>query len=794
MNNRITTDKLKQTAKPIGGAIAKINSHLKHVVEVTPESFLEMVTQPNGYSFTPAIFNGTRSNKNWKEQSVFALDYDSGITPDEVLAVFKDIGIVPNVLYYSFSDTPELRKFRLVFFLDTVITDKEDRDYIQKGLMSVVECDKACKDSARLYFGGIEGKVLNSDPIDYFILYNAVISAIITKDGGQTRNVRPLLSDNGDDINTPLKVAEVLRDNKVYISTQGNCKKPGSISLDLTEIVGDVLILNDFVMGEWLTYPQLLGLATNLHWVRGGLKFMKDTMDKWNSEGKTQYTENNYNLLKNIRKQSYKPMMLKNFSPYEEDHKYHNILDAHDSVGKIKVFSKRENITLEEATEAMTTKFKEVIESDDKNVTLFKLPTAIGKTRELTKLKGVTIALPTNALKDEVYERMEVPAVKTPALPEFSSGVSDNLLKLYNMGLVDLARKYITKVSKGRDEDAELAKQYLYELNKAYSSSHTVVTTHTRAMFSEFKHDTIIFDEDPIDNILEVKSTTVGDFVAVRGIQEELFDDSPFSRIIRELTALNPGKVTESELHDINVETMVPKMIDANIDTDLIGLLGSSYMMANEKNPNIIYYIMRKRVPEKKIIIMSASASTTIYKRLFNERFVAHDISNVEHKGKVIQHTTRSYSRASLESGLKDLNEKLDGNPTITFKEYAGKIKGGVTDMYFGNVSGYDRLKGKNINVVGTPHRNNAAYLLMAAELIEEATTLDMGFGFQRVDWNGFRFKFMAYSNKELRDIQLGMIEGDLIQAVGRARALREDCTVNLYSNLPLRVTTQFKF
>src|SRR5690625_3217400 len=183
MNNRITTDKLKQTAKPIGGAIAKINSHLKHVVEVTPESFLEMVTQPNGYSFTPAIFNGTRSNKNWKEQSVFALDYDSGITPEEVLPVFDDIGIVPNVLYYSFSDTPEHRKFRLVFFLNKTITYKRVRDQIQRGLMAVVECDKACKDAARLYFGGTEGEVLNSEPIDYFLLYNAVNSAIITKDG-----------------------------------------------------------------------------------------------------------------------------------------------------------------------------------------------------------------------------------------------------------------------------------------------------------------------------------------------------------------------------------------------------------------------------------------------------------------------------------------------------------------------------------------------------------------------------------------------------------------------------------
>jgi len=47
-------------------------------------------------------------------------------------------------------------------------------------------------------------------------------------------------------------------------------------------------------------------------------------------------------------------------------------------------------------------------------------------------------------------------------------------------------------------------------------------------------------------------------------------------------------------------------------------------------------------------------------------------------------------------------------------------------------------------------------------------------------------FKFYTYSDPILRDIQFWLIESELEQAVGRARLLRKDCVVYLYSNFPL--------
>jgi hypothetical protein len=51
---------------------------------------------------------------------------------------------------------------------------------------------------------------------------------------------------------------------------------------------------------------------------------------------------------------------------------------------------------------------------------------------------------------------------------------------------------------------------------------------------------------------------------------------------------------------------------------------------------------------------------------------------------------------------------------------------------------------------------------------------------------------FKCYDHPELREIQLGLIESDLTQAIGRARTLRTDATVEVYSNFPLRISDQF--
>lgn len=66
-------------------------------------------------------------------------------------------------------------------------------------------------------------------------------------------------------------------------------------------------------------------------------------------------------------------------------------------------------------------------------------------------------------------------------------------------------------------------------------------------------------------------------------------------------------------------------------------------------------------------------------------------------------------------------------------------------------------------------------------------------FGMRTVRRGGFTFAFNTFANRDLREIQLSLIESELIQAAGRARALRRDVEVDIYSTLPLRIATRFR-
>ena len=65
---------------------------------------------------------------------------------------------------------------------------------------------------------------------------------------------------------------------------------------------------------------------------------------------------------------------------------------------------------------------------------------------------------------------------------------------------------------------------------------------------------------------------------------------------------------------------------------------------------------------------------------------------------------------------------------------------------------------------------------------------------YQTIQHNGMQFKFQTFNDPELRNIQLNLIEGELIQAVGRARTIRTDAKVQVYSNFPLTISDEYIF
>jgi len=108
-------------------------------------------------------------------------------------------------------------------------------------------------------------------------------------------------------------------------------------------------------------------------------------------------------------------MLLKNFSPYEEDWEYTTLLQAAKQKEVIRLET-YESIPVVEARRKLKNIFNEVISSNSTSINILKVPTAVGKTEILTPLERAVIGFPNHALKLEVSNRMQVEHLITPEL------------------------------------------------------------------------------------------------------------------------------------------------------------------------------------------------------------------------------------------------------------------------------------------------------------------------------------------------------------------------------------------
>ena len=525
---------------------------------------------------------------------------------------------------------------------------------------------------------------------------------------------------------------------------------------------------------------------------------MDQTMEKYNLEGKTSYTDNNFNICTYVKLFEYPPKPVFTFSPYDEDADIYDIISATKDIrGRIEQIEPINKVTLTDAEQIFNDKLNEVIESDDDSkINLFILPTGIGKTQFITNMTGstVTIAAPTNKLKDEIAGRMKSNYVVTPELPEFDNEELNSRIRyFYSVGVPNKAIKVLYNMVEGiglsgsSASDIEKATNYIDALQCSNNTDKTVLTTHNRILFTDYRPDTIIFDEDPLNHLIDIKQLLISDFNGLQYIFPEL------RQLVNFLELCCPGEIIETQKFNLDLDTLADKIPLRGLDSNIFDYFNSRFFIRDIQNSNIIHYVVKRDLPKnKKIIILSASLPLYMYQKLFGPELNVVDVSDVEQTGKIIQYTQKSCSRNSLNRYHEKISARVGDKKVITFKSFSGCFSNPVENMYFGNCSGYDTLTGQDIVVVGTPHRNNIEYLLTAKVLGIDFQMADAIMDEQKIEYNGFRFKFNCFNHSELRNIQLALIESDLIQAVGRARTLRTNATVELYSNFPLRISTEF--
>jgi hypothetical protein len=805
---QMTISPLPQHSKPSrsDNSISNIYKNLNEITYKTVNEIATIVQQPYGYTWSGGSFNGLVKDDTWISQSVIGLDFDNKdttIRPEDVVKRIEEYGITPQVWYQTFSSTDQLLKFRMMLLLDESITDPNHHQHVMKGLKSFYpEADQSCFNRARYFFAGTKSEVISQDPISTQKLTELASIQGISVDKGRTRSIAPFKGCSWD-VGEEEKIGEKtekLYDNNKSGGNSPKVKEEKPLRVNWEEARKKVRILDEFMNGKWLYHNELRGLATNLLKAEGGRKLINETMEKYNKLGSTIYTKNNFSLIRYLAAKSYPPQPINTFSAYDEDqHIYDFATEVLNQRGKIQILEDINRISVEEAVVKLENHFEKVLNSGEKGkIHLIKVPTALGKTELLTKVNNATLAFPTAKLKEEVTRRMAVPCQMTPNQIIFQDGRINNIIDhYYSMGLYQKAVGVLHKVASGNlyndsEDDIIKATEYIKQLQECRLSDKTVLTTHTRAIHTEFRHNTLIFDEDPIGSLVQINQIKISDLFTTNLTLDRNMQD--LSNVIEILTDAKRGAIMSSPKIAMNLDELIQKLSAATkVESNVFGFFGSSFYVKDSLDPNLIHYVSKKELPkDKNIIILSATINSTIYKLLFGERIEIFDIGEVEQMGKVIQYTKRSCSRNGLGKYSKQISKLVGDKNVITFKSFTNQFMNGNKEIYFGNCSGYDSLAGENLAIVGTPHRNNVEYLLLAVALGTNFKTSDTTMGYKEVVYNGFKFMFNCYDQEELREIQLGLIESDLIQAVGRARTLRTEAVVELYSNFPLRISDKF--
>jgi hypothetical protein len=830
MLHKIKVNERTLNSKPEKKLAGHISNNINVEKLVTIEEFSQLVTQPYAYTWTACHFEGDRKTENWKSQSIFYLDYDKGTPLNVIKKQLSDMSLRYNVIYNTLSDSIECRKFRVVFFIDGIIKCRDTAEWIQTNLVKMFpDSDSAVGTVERMVYPGYSVLHLDKEEISGDELIKIINSYVISKDkqgknNFHTRNMKQFefsINEEGE------------YEYKLYFDKNFKINN----QVDLPQIIekfnwekafNEIKILNDFNNGIRLKHMEVFGLATNLMYIKGGLSYMKNKMNQVNQNpnrvdrfGKPadKYIHQQFATLPQVKKNKYLPNNLSKFSPYEEDHQFINILESiRWRRGRVDIVENFNKIALSEAEDILKKEFEnkvrigyggDIFEADTSpsyinKVIVFKVPTGLGKTRELEVMKNTLIATKTNALKRELSSRMQIEHYMTPDYPQFSCDSINELISSYiNSNLFEETSKMISKIANGNEltlsngsnftptaQDIILAEDYKSDNVLCRNTRETVLTTHSRALFDKgFNHDTVIFDECPLDTIIDM---------GVYRLNFTIFDNTEFKNEIDSIehwvrNNLGFNQIVKRPDFIIKNYNKFCEFCALNGESGLIKLLDSDFVY--RENDSEVVFATKKDIPDKNIIIMSATAPIEIYKYIFGNKLEVIDVSNVQKRGIIKQYTGKSWSRSSFkkssEKSKKELLEIIGDRPVITFRNYKNVFKN-AAPFHFGNTLGYDELRGQDIAVVGTDNKPLYVYFFYAKLIGLDLKTSDNLLDVRIVEWNGFRFRTMTFENEDLRNIQLSMIESELIQAVGRNRNLREDCETLLFSSQPLRISDIF--
>lgn len=801
-----------------------------------------------GHALLPGHLVGGNSASNCVGMQIFGLDFDDGITFEEIQERCKRYQLPIAFAYHTFSSSEKQERFRVVFVHETLIEDM----FIVKIAMQMFhklfpESDKNCTDLSRLYLGGKE--LIYCDETAAFALVQLLPLFHKALDGNQhykrnleqfcskqkilmihskaamgDGNVLATLVENGDFMDSAIIhiIGETTKTPFFVIERgkhQSNIRqaKMKQKRIDISMENSGCQLLDDFLSGIEVNHQEKYIIITNLRHINGGEKIFLETLEKY-------YDEETLEKWKTALKYmcGYKPMRCSaDVCPYFAScYQYGTILNTL-SVDR-KVYRTREEVyyPLEEAVACLKENLETAYRYHGIGIHLIKAQTSIGKTTQYIDLirrysqDQFLIALPTNALKKQVKADLKRSGIAEEDI-FMTPSISDNPLfkeeweqikSAHKSGIhnkkISVLKETLKKIKDDPDKKAMAEEcERLIEGINGRKEERVIVTTHAALMqmpdtfLSQF---TVIIDED----ILQLAVFNQIYTVSTECLERVIEHGSPgYSRIAGQMLAAKENeyrKISSTDhLFPLSEEQMME--LECGADDNINDMKKAEAFVKVkdlQSDTGVIKYFCPHKFSTQKYIILSATLNENVYRRYFDDMMpvYAYETKQVAYKGKVIQYPYHSLGRRDLAGKMEVFEfarmiagqEKLE---IITFKE-GSSIKGvahmNTKDLHFGNTTGINSLSGKDLAVVGTPYKVEEAYKLVAAYLGADVNQeIDANPRPRRVEYNGYSFCITTYHDEFLREVQLYALESELEQCVGRARLLRNACTVYVFSAFP---------
>lgn len=566
-------------------------------------------------------------------------------------------------------------------------------------------------------------------------------------------------------------------------------------------------LFNEFATGSRkLHHGELFGIATNLIQVETGAKYFTGKREEhpelYPSDAKNGKWKTDISYMV---QNEYYSQACDAYCPYREECTHcENILKTvHPNRGSMEKISGYHEVfgTMEEMQEDIYEAVNRAYWSNDRKFYVIKAQAGGGKSHSYLRImeenpdSSFLIAAPTNLLKKEIYEKAKKQGKEillTPSLEAIKDKIPheiwNHIQELYKKGQHGQVHTYIQKQLK--KEDVPYLRKYMKKREKLRTWHKSVVTTHRYLLSMDEERlgefDSIIIDEDIIFKSI---ISNQGEITRseLKKLQKETTSPQLSEKINGLLKASKTQSCIEAEALEWDEEDMGQKSMCFDIPS--FCMAERFYLRRPETERNIaedtFAFLKPANFPGEKYIIVSATADKEIYQWYFGEDNVDfYECTKAAYQGNLMQYPEKSMSRSCLANNPGIVNRlrrrfHMREDNVITF------MSENVGSLHFGNTEGSNTLEGQDILVIGTPYHAEFIYKLVAFFMGVEFDENE-GMALQNVEHDVYKFWFTTFRNAELRKIHFWMIESELEQAVGRARLLRNACTVHLFSNFPM--------